>query len=469
MKNGSKTAANILIGIALFAALYFLLPRNVFSPEAGLALATIALMVYWWITRPVHIAVTALLPVLLNSVFNIVPMPSVLADYFSPVAVLLLGSGMILVCWTASGLDKRIALRALTVIGTSVKTQLVVWFFLSTLLSAFLPNAVVAAALCPIAVSMIKFSSSENSDLSKSRMLFLILLSIVWGAGLGGFGTPLGGAMNLVAISHIEALTGHEYMYAEWTLQMLPYLITLSAGVCVYLLLVKTDAKRLEGSKAYFKSEYHKIGKAKKSEILSLALFLIAVALAFTRPLYQQIVPEFKPYYAFLLMGVIAFFLKREDGQNLISWDFAAKNINWGMIILFSGGLAAGNLIISTGAADAVAAVLTKINAENIPVLIFLFILLSLFLSNASSNTAAVAVSVPVAIGITSAMSLDAMPFIFLVSAACNCAFVLPTSIRAIPVAYGMDVRFMLLKGAAALTISFVLLCVVGYLQVVIG
>ena len=36
----------------------------------------------------------------------------------------------------------------------------------------------------------------------------IILMTIAWGAGIGGIATPLGGAMNLVIIEYLEQLTG---------------------------------------------------------------------------------------------------------------------------------------------------------------------------------------------------------------------------------------------------------------------
>ena len=459
--------AHILIGIGLFAAV-LLLPEVLFPWQARVALATIALMIYWWITRPVHIAVTALLPIAINSLFNMTSMTDVLADYFDSVVVLLIGAGIILACWSSSGLDKRIALLGLTLIGTSLKKQLVVWFLLATVMSMFLPNAVVAATLCPIAEAMLRYGRADGADGGDKKPLYLIMLAIVWGAGLGGFGTPLGGAMNLVVINYIEQLTGHEYMYITWTLRMLPYLVLLVAGTCVYLLLVKTKTKQLEGSREYFAAEYKKIGKPRRSEIMALALFLVALVLAFLRPLYEPLLPELKPFYAFLLMGILAFFIRGEAGRRLITWDFAVQKINWSLIILFSGGLAAGNLIIATGAADAVAGALTSSGLTSIYLLLLIFIAFGLFLANSSSNTAAVAVLIPIVISTAGAMNMDPLPYVYIASAACNCAYALPTSIRAIPVGYGLSVNFMLKKGLVAVAISLVLLAAAAAVEITV-
>ena len=36
-------------------------------------------MIFWWITRPVHITITALLPALVNAFLNMVPMSDVIS------------------------------------------------------------------------------------------------------------------------------------------------------------------------------------------------------------------------------------------------------------------------------------------------------------------------------------------------------------------------------------------------------
>ena len=61
-------------------------------------------------------------------------------------------------------------------------------------------------------------------------------------------------------------------------------------------------------------------------------------------------------------------------------------------------------------------------------------------------------------IGITSGMGLDPLPYVYLTSVACNCAYALPTSIRAIPVGYGLDIKYMLKKGMVAIGLTMLML-----------
>ena len=66
-----------------------------------------------------------------------------------------------------------------------------------------------------------------------------------------------------------------------------------------------------------------------------------------------------KPAYVFFFFGMLTFVLRNEEGQLLLTWNEAEKGIMWGMIFLFSGGLALGKLITDTGAATEIAKVIT--------------------------------------------------------------------------------------------------------------
>ena len=93
-----------------------------------------------------------------------------------------------------------------------------------------------------------------------------------------------------------------------------------------------------------------------------------------------------------------------------------------------------------------------------------IFIALGMILSNVSSNNAACAISIPIVISITTALELNPIPYIYLTSVAANCAFVLPTSTRALPVSYGVKPEYMMKTGLAAVGICFVIVLLFGTL-----
>lgn len=171
----------LILGPALFALSF--IPYGGLTQNVRLALGTVLWMGVWWVAMPVPPAITAFLPVVINAVFALTDMSSITNCYSAELVFLLAGADIITMVWEITGVDKRIAAHSLALVGTSVRQQVVIWFLISTVLSAVLPNTVVAAVLCSIAMAMLKFVG--EGDVGKSSAAKLVLLAIVWGANNG--------------------------------------------------------------------------------------------------------------------------------------------------------------------------------------------------------------------------------------------------------------------------------------------
>ena len=416
----------------------------------------------WWITRPVDIAVTALLPIGINAIFDLVPANQIINQYFSEIVVLLVGSDLISLTWTNTGLDKRLAIKTLCFIGTSLKQQITVWLFVSTILSIFLPNVVVAMIMVPIAVSMLHFIGEKI--IKTSKIAVPILLAIVWGSGIGGFGSPLGGSANLVAISYLESICGHEFMYIDWVSRFLPFLILTMLLNLVILLNIKLPVKKLANTKTYFRDMYKQLGPMSKGEKIGLGLFVISTILAFARPLFADILPALRPAYIFFICGLLTFMLTDEEGNVLLTWKQAEKELMWGMFFLFAGGLALGKLVTGTGAATKLAEVITVMPLTGGLETIFAFTAFSTILTEVSSNTAAASIAIPIIQSIAEAIGLNVVPYILVTIVAVNCAYILPVSTRAIPIGYGLEPSELFKHGVLLSILNVLLTTFVGYI-----
>ncbi len=458
----SNSAIKILTGPVLFLLSILFLPSATFSWGVKGAIGLFLWMSAWWISTPVDVAITALLPVMVNAVFGFVPMSGVISKYSADLVFLLIGANIITITWEATNLNKRLALSVLSVIGPSMKSQIAVWFIGSTIMSIFLPNVVVAATLTPIALSMLK--SVGKGDASQSLCAVNILLAIAWGAGIGGFGSPLGGGMNLISIGYIEEITGLEYFYIDWVWIMMPFLILITLACTFYMFTMKAEAKALPGAKEYFREQYRELGKMSKEEMTSAILFVIPVLLAFTRELYAELVPALTSSYVFIVFALFAFLLPGQNNGRLVTWKFVQPKLSWGLFYTLAGGLALGVFITSSGASDMIATMVSNSGVQAGIALTALFILLGTILSNISSNNAACAIAVPIVISICQALGLSPIGYIYLASIGGNCAFLLPTSTRALPVANGVEPKYMLKQGLALVAICFVLTLVFGTL-----
>ena len=81
-----------------------------------------------------------------------------------------------------------------------------------------------------------------------------------------------------------------------------------------------------------------------------------------------------------------------------------------------------------------------------------------------TNGTTAAAVSIPIVFGFTSELGLNPIPYWFITTLAYNAEFLLPLSVRAIPVAYGLDANKMLKAGTPMTIISMVVVIIFGYL-----
>ncbi len=463
VKKINKTSLHIAMGPLLWVACALLLPQDIFTTfEMRAAIGTVAWMAYWWVSSCIDYAITGFLPIAVNALVEMSPMSSVVANYASEIILLLLGASILTASWELVGLDKRIAYTFLVMIGSSLTSQITFWFFLSVVLSSVLPNSVVCATVIPIAVSMLKYVGV--TDIKQSKVGSVLLLTIAWGAGLGGLASPLGGAMNLVIIEYIEQYTGTEFMYIEWVMKFLPIMVVLIISNLLFIQFIKPKGVQLEGSKAYFIEKYKKLGKINKTELTCLLLFVAAASLSFTRTLYADFLPGLKPAYVFIICAIFSFFVKDVAGKKLMVWRVVQTKIGWELIYVYAGGLAAGTLINESGAAEALGDLLSSTQIQNEFILILVIIVLTIILSDFTSNTATAAVSMPIVLSLALGMNLNPIPYILAASIGVNLSYCMPTSIRAIPVGYGLAPSYMFKHGIKLTVIVIALMSVCVWL-----
>ena len=454
---------HLVAGPVIFAVL-LLAPLGGLPFETRGAMGLLIWMAWWWITRPVHLAVTGLLPLPIAAVFGLAPMDQVATSYAQDTILLLLGANILTSIWTRWGLERRIGLASLLGVGTDTSRQILVWFLASAALSAVLPNTIVAAAMIPIVVAMLRSVGIE--DLWNSRVGTALVIAVAWGTSAGGAASPLGGAPNLLTVGFIEeSVTGQEFLFLTWAMRLAP--VTAVIVLVMFLFLrfaMRPEVTTLPGSEEYCREELHALGPMKTEEKWGLALFVAAAALAFGRPLYAELVPGLTPAFAFVAMAVAGFTIRTREGP-LITWAFAQANMYWGLFYLFAGGIALGRILTGSGAAQAFANALVPYAGSGGFTAVLVFSLVTMVLTQVTSNTAAIAIVVPVTISTFQSLDLNPIPFVYIVAVVGNCGFVLPSSAGgpAVAAGYGVNLQTMAVKGLAASVLVLVTLVLLGY------
>ncbi|MDO4488640.1 MAG: SLC13 family permease [Eubacteriales bacterium] len=458
-----KTLAGLITGPLFFALCMFLIPDGLFGYEARAAIGTLCWMGAWWIMMPIPVGVTGFIPIIVNALFNVMKMDSLLAKYATDTIFLLIGADLLTISWKVTGLDKRVALRFLYLSGPSLTSQVLMWFLIATAFAMVLPNLVVCSMLTPIAFSMLRYVGED--DLKKGRIAPIVLCAVAWGSGLGGMATPFSGAMNLVAIGYIEEYIGREFMYTAWSIRMVPMLLIVAAVNAACIMLIKPRNASLKGSREYYKKLYSELPKMSRDEFTALFMFVFTVVMTFARNAYAGIFPALKPAYLFLIMGVLTFIIrKKSDGEPFNNWKEASREIGWGLLIYVAGGIALGAMLIDTGAVDSLAVILKSLNMTGGFGTVLLLTAFAVILSEISNHSSAAAIVLPIAISVCRALNLNAMPYIYTLIAAYNTAFMMPTAVRAIPVGLGLSPSYLMKRGALLTFVSVFTIALTGFM-----
>ena len=166
------------------------------------------------------------------------------------------------------------------------------------------------------------------------------------------------------------------------------------------------------------------------------------------------------------LVFALASFVIRHGGEPLLKWEYAQSRMVWGLIYLFAGGSALGQVLSDTGTAQFMADYLVGFAGGGNFAAILVFVLIAVAITQITSNTAAVAIVVPITISTFESLGQNPIPMVYLVAAAANYGIMLPSSSAgpAIAAGYGVNLKTMFASGLKLTALIFVTLVAGGYL-----
>jgi len=421
----------LLLGPTLFFLIQFL-PITLVSDTADAVIAVAIWMVLWWVTETVNIAVTALLPLILFPLLNVMEIADVGANYGSPIIFLFFGGFVLALALEKVNLHKRIALNIVKLTGTTPNKVVLGFMIATALMSMWISNTASTVVMLPIAISVIRLLIKDTGGFTKADKNFAlsIMLGIAFAANAGGIATVIGTPPNSVLIGLLENQYNIQISFLTWMSFGLPFSIVMVTAV--YFVLVKWmfPCKDIvfTSSGNVIAEEIEKLGKISKEEKRVLTIFAITIFLWITRTIINNIFPGLKLSDTIIsLLGAVSLFaipMSFKKGSFILKWKDTEK-LAWGILILFGGGLSLAKGMASSGL---VALITDTIAAGNFPVLltVSLLIILMLFMTELMSNVALVAVLAPVVVGIAIGLNIPILNLLIPVTMASSCAFMLP-------------------------------------------
>ncbi|PID24140.1 SLC13 family permease [Sporosarcina sp. P7] len=424
----------LILGPLLFIIMMFFLSPEGMNSEAKSVLAVTLWVATWWITEAIPIPVTSLLPIFLLPVTGAMEADVVTSSYGNDIIYLFLGGFFIATAMEKWNLHKRLALAIIAFIGTGTQRILLGFMTATAFLSMWVSNTAAVMMMIPMGLAITAQVAAALKGTPEEKELPKFEKALIFGIGyagtIGGLGTLIGTPPNIILAAQVKELFDVEISFAGWMLVAVPIVIVLLFSTWIYLgrFAFKMNIKGLPGGKEVITEERKALGKTSFEEKAVSAVFAFAAFMWITREfLWINILPGLKDGMIAVVAAALLFAIptSKKIGKRILAWE-DSKEIPWGVLLLFGGGLAIAAGFRETGLSEWIGSQLTALEGFHMFAIIAASSLLVLALTEFTSNTATATMILPVLAAL--ALSMHIHPFALMVPAAmaANCAFMLP-------------------------------------------
>ena len=428
-----------------------------------------AWMLVWWITETVHLGVTALLPLLLFPVLELGTAKELAGYYAHPLVYLFFGGFILALALEKSSLHYRIALWILKRTGTK-DAGLIAGFMLATgFMSMWISNTATAIMMLPIATSVIGVLHKEK----QSKLSRPVLLSVAWAANIGGMATIIGTPPNMIFAAFMSEQLDRPIGFMEW----LPVGLTATVilGITAFWIITRGLPKDIlsdeeeQNTARWIAQEWNSLGGLTPVQKRVAVVFTITATLWILRPYLAQWISviQWSDTAIALASAVMLFALRDGNKGNILDWE-DTKNLPWGILILFGGGLALAGTLQGSQWFELLSKMLE--NLGQLPQWVWLLIvaIIGVFATELLSNMALVSALLPLLLSLSLAIGIpmDALSLPLVLGA--SCAFMLPmaTPPNAIVFSTGkLTISYMIYRGIVMNILAIALIVLI--LQVV--
>jgi sodium-dependent dicarboxylate transporter 2/3/5 len=434
----------LFLGILIFILVIIIFRFNQIDRNISFTAAIAAIMACLWITEAIPIGVTSLLPLVLFPAFGILDGKTIANSYINYIIFLFIGGFIMALSIEKWKLHKRIALKILSMAGSSPFRILTGFMFASWILSMWISNTATAMMMLPIALSVSHQLEKQYEPESFKKLNVGILLGIAYSCSIGGIATLVGTPPNLsfVRILSIIFPQAPEISFGSWLIFALPLslIMFLSALLLLYVLYKPKKINKAIGAD-YFRKEYQKLGAFTLEEKRVLILFMLLVFLwIFRKPIHighfhlpgwSQLFPD----ATYINDGTVAVFIaillfiipSGTKNKALADWNIVSK-IPWQIVFLFGGGFALAYAFVESGLSGFIGEQLSF--ASSSPTAILLAVLTSVMtlLTEFTSNTATTEMMLPIVAGLATSIHIHPLLLMLPMTLAASMAFMVPVA-----------------------------------------
>ena len=434
------------IGIFIFLVMQFT-AAPVGLSDVGWDVAAVAvLMAIWWATETIPVAITALLPLALFPLLGVTSFDNAALPYANKNIYLFLGGFVLALGIESSGLHKRIALKMIISVGSSGRKLVGGFMLVAALISMWVMNTSTTLMLLPIGLAVCAVMSEtipNLSDKDKSNFDTALLLGIAYAATIGGMSTLIGTAPNIVFSAFMQDTYGVDIAMVDWMMLGVPLASIMLYGAWVLLTKYIFPINFIASieAKNELQSMLDRMGSFTKDERRISVIFGFAVFAWVFRTLLNKIdyLSGLTDAGIAIIAAVLIFMTPSATKKgDLLQWE-KSKELPWGLLILFGGGLSLAAQISSSGLGVWIGNSLLVLSSVPPIVLIFAVAALIIFLTEITSNVTTTTTFLPVFGALAIAIGILPVSLTVPVCLAASCAFMLPVATPPNAIVYGSN------------------------------
>lgn len=363
-----------------------------------------------WVTQALPLPVTALAVPLLAVLAGLVPPRQALAPFAHPVIFLFLGGFALAAALRQQGLDRLLVEAVLRLAGGRRLAAVLLVAGLTALLSMWMSNTATVALMLPLGLGLL----GAGGQASGAREQAFVLLALAYSASIGGMATLVGSPPNAI----VAAQTG--ISFARWLVIGAPLALLLWPLMLAVLALVLRP--QLRG-----RVELSSTAPAHwtRPRVLTALVFAGTVAgWVFGTPLARMLGIGADIDTVVALAALLALV-----ATGCLDWPALERQVQWGVLLLFGGGLALGEVMAGSGASRFLAQGLLSL-LQDLPLALVVLgvVAFVVFLTELVSNTASAALLLPLLLPVAAALGLPPVAMAAAIGIAASCAFMLPVA-----------------------------------------
>ena len=353
---------------------------------------------------------------LLAIALDLVSTKQALVAFADPTIFLFFGGFSLATALHIQKLDKMIANKIMALARGNLFIAIIYLFLITAFLSMWMSNTATAAMMLPLAMGILSQLDREKEH----NTYVFVLLGIAYSASIGGMGTLVGSPPNAIVASNLH-LT-----FADWLWYGLPIMIILLPLMIGTLYIIFKPKLHINFEQSFERIEMNSV------RVLTLVIFVvIALTWVFSgqiNPLIsgllglQKNIASFDSVVALLAAIVIC-------STGIASWKQIQESTDWGVLMLFGGGLTLSAVLKDSGASKILAdSIVFMIEGQHFYLIGLLVATFIIFLTEFTSNTASAALLVPIFISIAQSLGMPEIGLALIIGLGASCAFMLPVA-----------------------------------------